>query len=203
MKTIKLALCLMLSVMTGCKKEGGSSEEGKNNKHLTDIVPQAYLNKAKEMGFTVFTGNNPPDVSGEYLLAPWRYDGDNYNAPGVGTAPGSVNQDGFTLRLSEQNGTSLVVRYIGYYEGTKELSQPFITGSGNDFTICRHIQMVGGMGALFSFPYVQLISGTKDGTVLRNVKMATIGLKAETPNEAGITVEGQISIRSDVDGISQ
>jgi hypothetical protein len=203
MKAIKLVLCLMIPVMIGCKKDGGSQEEDKNNKNLADIVPQAYLNKLKEMGFTVFTGNNPPDVSGEYLLAPWRYDGDNYNAPGVGTAPGSVNQDGFKLRLSEQNGTSLVVRYIGYYEGTKELSKPFITGSGNDFTICRHVLMVGGMGALFTFPYVQLISGTKDGKVLRNVKMATIGLKAETPNEAGITVEGQISIRSDVDGVSQ
>lgn len=99
-------------------------------------------------------------------------------------------------------GTDLVVRYIGYYEGEKELSKPFILGSGNDFTICRHIQMIGGMSALFSFPYIQLITGTKDGENLRNIKMATFGLKAASPNEAGVTVDGNISIRSDVDGIS-
>ena len=58
------------------------------------------------------------------------------------------------------------------------------------------------MGPLYAFPYVQLISGTKDGNYLRNVKMATFGLKGETPNQAGITVDGNISIRSDADGIS-
>lgn len=183
-----------------CQKKNGS--EGDKSSKLTDIVSQVYLNEAKEMGFTVHTGDNPPLISGKYKLAPWRFDGDNYSEPGTGTPVGSINQEGFVLDLSVQNGTDLVVRYIGYYEGEKELSKPFILGSGNDFTICRHIRMVGGMGGLFSFPYIQLISGTKDGENLRNIKMATIGLKADSPNQAGVTVDGNISIRSDVDGIS-
>ena len=202
MKITNLLIGLSLLIVLGCSKDNDSDQEPGGNK-LTALVPQAYLNEAKEMGFEIHAGDNPPDVVGEYLLAPWRFDKDNYNSVGVGTPPGSTNENGFTLRLSEQKGTSLVVRYVGYYEGTKELSKPFIIGSGNSFTICRHIQMVGGSGANFSFPYVQLISGSKDGETLRNVKMATIGLKADSPNEAGITVEGQISIRSDADGISQ
>lgn len=194
----------IILLVISCRKDGASNEEDNNgNKMLTDIVPQAYLDKAKQMGFNIYTGNNPPDISGDWQLAPWRFDSDNYSEPGTGNVPGSVNQDGFTLRISEQSGTSVVARYVGYYEGTKALSKPFITGSGNDFTICRHIQMVGGMGGLFSYPYAQLISGSRNGQTLKNVKMATIGLKAETPNEAGLTVEGEISIRSDADGISQ
>jgi len=189
-------------LIAGCKKDGASKEDN-GGKNLTDIVSQAYLDKAKEMGFTVYTGDKPPHILGSYLLAPWRFDGDNYSEPGTGTTPGDTNPNGFTLSLlTDQTGANFTVRYTGYYEGEKELSKPFIIGSGDNFTICRHIQMVGGMGALFSFPYIQLISGTKDGVNLRNVKMATIGLKASTPNEAGITVDGNISIRSDADGIS-
>ena len=202
MKTLTFLIGLSLLIASGCSKDKGSDQDPGGNT-LTKLVPQAYLNEAKEMGFAIHIGDNPPNVEGEYLLAPWRFDKDNYNPPGVGTTPGSTNADGFTLRLSEQKGTSLVVRYVGYYEGTKELSKPFIVGSGNNFTICRHIQMVGGSGANFSFPFVQLISGSKEGQTLRNVQMATIGLKADSPNEAGVTVDGQISIRSDVDGISQ
>lgn len=190
----------MALLAAGCQKKDGS--EGDKSNKLTDIVPQVYLNEAKTMGFTVHTGDNPPLITGKYKLAPWRFDGDNYSEPGVGLPIGYTIEEGFVLDLSAQNGTDLVVRYIGYYEGEKELSKPFILGSGNDFTICRHIQMIGGMSALFSFPYIQLISGTKDGENLRNIKMATFGLKAASPNEAGVTVDSNISIRSDVDGIS-
>lgn len=193
---------MSLLIALGCSKDDDSSKEGQNNKKLTDLVPQAYLDEAKEMGFAIYTGDNPLDVTGEYLLAPWRFDVDNYSLPGAGNIPGWIDEDGFSIQLSDQKGTSLTVRYIGYYEGEKEYSEPFVIGSGNDFTIVRHIKMFGGMGGLFTFPYAQLISGTKDGDVLRNVKMATIGLKAETPNDGGITVDGNISIRSDADGVS-
>ncbi len=201
MKSLIFLLGVAL-LITSCEKKT-NSEEDNGNKKLTDIVSQAYLNEAKDMGFTVYTGDKPPYIMGSYLLAPWRFDGDNYNPSGVGTTPGYTYPDGFTLSLlTDQEGGNFTVRYTGYYEGEKELSKPFIVGLGNDFTICRHIQMVGGMSALFSYPYVQLISGTKDGENLRNVKMATIGLKAATPNDAGITVDGNISIHSDADGIS-
>ncbi len=202
MKAFNFFLTLTF-LMTACQKKNGSSEKDQDYTKLTDIVSQAYLDEAKEMGFIIHTGNNPPAISGKYKLAPWRFDGDNYSEPGTGTPVGNTNPTGFTLQLSEQDGTAIVVKYIGYYEGEKELSSSFILGSGNDFTICRHIQMVGGMGALFSFPYAQLISGTRDGENLRNIKMATIGLKSSSANEAGISVDGNISIRSDVDGISE
>lgn len=202
MQIVKLLCCLFLVLLIGCSKDKDAEGEEEQSSKLTDIVPQAYLSEAKEMGFPIHTGENPPELTGEYELAPWRFDADNYSEVGVGTPPGSTSEKGFTLRLTEQKGTSLVVRFVGYYEGTQELSKAFVLGTGNNFTICRHLHMVGGSGALFSFPYAVLISGTKDGAVLRNVKMAVIGLKATKENEAGIKVEGQISIYSDVDGVS-
>lgn len=203
MKFINYLMCLFLLLVMGCSKDDDSSKGEKGDERLTKLVPQAFLDEAKEMGFEIHTGNNPPVIGGDYKLAPWRFDGDNHTLPGVGgTPPGYENENGFVLQLSEQNGTSLRVRYVGYYEGIKSLSEPFVMGSGNNFTIVRHFSAFGGMGGLFTFPYAELISGTKDGDVLRNVQMASIGLKAEHPNEAGVTVEGNISIRSDSDGVS-
>jgi len=111
-------------LVTSCQKKDGPAKEADSNK-LNDIVSQAYINEAKELGFNVYTGNNPPNILGSYLLAPWRFDGDNYSEPGTGTTPGSVITEGFTLGLmTDQNGDNLIVRYTGYYEGEKELSKP-------------------------------------------------------------------------------
>lgn len=156
------------------------------------------------MGFTVHEGNTPPNITGEYKLAPWRFDGDNdTDRPGGANQPGYTIANGFSLKIVGQQGSVIGVSYVGYYEG-RTLNDPFIIGSGNNFTICRHIEMIGGMGGLFSHPYAQLISGTLDGGKLKNVKMATIGLKSN-PGDAGAAapVEGEIAIWSDADGVSE
>jgi hypothetical protein len=187
--------------MTGCTKDEDKDPEVGTK--LTEIVPQDFLNEALKMGFTLHTGDNPPAIVGDYLLAPWRLDADNRYVPGLGIAPGHVYENGFTLSaLYEQSGSALSVEFTGFYQGEADLTKPFVIGSGNNFTICRHRRMVGGMGAFFSFPYAILISGTKDGNTLKNVQMASIGLKADVPNEANVAVEGDIKLYSDVDGIS-
>lgn len=203
MKKLIVILCMSIMAFPGCKKDkDGPEDEKKSENQLTALVPEAYLNEARALGFNIYEGNNPPIVAGEYLLAPWRFDGDNYSEPGTGTPVGYTVEKGLTIQLSEQDGADIKVALIGYYEGFK-LSEPFIMGSGNNFTICQHVNMTGGMGGLFNFPYARLISGTKDGDVLKNVKMATIGLELDKPNDGGITVHGQVSLWSDADGESR
>jgi len=202
MKTINFLFGLSMLSMVACKKEKDPTEdEPGSNKKLTEIVAQAYLDEAKKMGFTVHTGNNPPDIGGEYLLAPWRFDA--HNDPSTYGEPGSVHQGGFRLQvLYEQSGGEIWVNFNGYFQGDSDLSKPFIIGSGNNFTICRHRYGTGGTGANFGFPFVFLVSGTKDGNELKNVKMATIRLKSESPYAVDEKV-GQITIYSDADGVSQ
>ncbi len=203
-KIMKRAIIVLTAaaLLVACKKDKGADPQSGGK--LGELVPEAFLVEAKAMGFAIHEGSNPPTITGEYLLAPWRFDKDNYNPPGIGNAPGYTVAQGFTLKIASQEGSAIAVSYVGYYEGD-ELSKPFIIGSGNNFTVCRHIRMTGGMGALFSYPFAQLISGTLEGGKLRNVQMATIGLKLAKPLEAGeeFTVEGEIDIWSDADGISQ
>lgn len=204
MKKLLFALC-MIPFLTfyGCKKDNEDPEENKeSNAQLRTLVPEAYLDEAKKLGFKIYEGNTPPNVTGEYQLAPWRFDGKNYGESGTGTAVGYINEKGFKILLSDQSGSEITVTLSGYYEGAK-LSEPFIIGSGNNFTICQHVIMTGGMGALFSYPYARLTSGTIEGGKLKNVQMATIGLELETPNAAGYTVHGEVDLWSDADGVSE
>ncbi|MBX3257872.1 MAG: hypothetical protein KF862_27325 [Chitinophagaceae bacterium] len=190
--------CWACFLLIGCKKENNPEKE-ENDGKLTDVVSQACLNEAKEMGFTIYAGNNPPDISGTYRFAPWRLDADNAYVPGIGTAPGYTTENGFAASFSNQTATSINVSYQGYYEGF-ENSKPWIMGSGNNFTVCRYIRMDACSGN-FRYNYMQLISGTKDGNVLKNVKMVNIGLDALNP-DALCVEEGNIDLWSDTDGVS-
>ncbi|HRN57350.1 MAG TPA: hypothetical protein PLL71_12905 [Agriterribacter sp.] len=198
MKTIRILSFLSILLIAGCKKDNNPEKEQDGGK-LTDIVPQDYLNEAKEMGFTVYWGNTPPDISGTYRFAAWRLDADN-TYEGFGTAPGYTIANGFAASFTNQTASSIDVSYQGYYEGF-ENSKPWIMGSGNNFTVCRYIRM-DACGGNFRYNYMQLISGTKDGNVLKNVKMTSIGLDALS-KDAMCVEEGNIEIWSDVDGISE
>lgn len=201
MKALQFLLVLSISVMIGCKKDKGTPEEDGpgGDKRLTDIVPQAYLDEAKQMGFPIYTGNNPPNISDTYRLAPWRFDAINTDKSDSGMSPGDSNTSGFAVSFSSQTATAIAVSYTGYYEGF-EKSKPFVIGSGNHFTVCRYVGM-DACGANFRYDYMQLLSGTKEGNVLKNVKMATIGLGSANP-EAYCQLEGEITIYSDADGVS-
>lgn len=205
MKTTALLLGLSIVLMVACKKDKGETDNG-NNKKLTDIVPQAYLDEAVAMGFKLYTGDNPPHVAGDYLLAPWRTDNSNNTSDHINnntsSAIGYVSEKGFTLNVAyADNGGGLFVGFTGYFQGESEQTAPFIIGSGNNFTICRHRYGMGGSGGNSSFPYVFLISGTVDGNVLRNVQMASIRLKSTSPAAVDEQV-GLITIYSDTDGVS-
>ena len=201
MKAINLVLCLSILVMTGCRKDNGKPEDQDpgSNKQLTDIVPQAYLDDVKKMGFPIYTGTNPPDISNDYRLAPWRYDARKAIESTSDVTLGSTNENGFVVSFSNQTATAITVLYEGYYAGF-EKRKPFIMGSGNNFTVCRYVGM-DACGANFRYNYMQLLSGTKEGNVLRNVKMATICLGTDNP-AATCEMAGEISIHSDTDGVS-
>lgn len=201
MKAIPFLLILSVSIMTGCKKDNANPEEQDpgSSKQLTDVVPQAYLDEVKKMGFPIYTGNNPPNISDSYRLAPWRYDAKKANEPTSDVTLGSTNENGFVINFSNQKAMAIAVSYDGYYEGF-EKQKPFIIGSGNNFTVCRYIGM-DACGANFRYNYMELLSGTKEGNVLRDVKMARICLGSDNP-EATCELAGEISIYSDVDGVS-
>ncbi|MBX3257873.1 MAG: hypothetical protein KF862_27330 [Chitinophagaceae bacterium] len=186
LKIIPVLLAVIVSF--SCSKDDNNNNEDNDDdkktasEKMVAIVTQAHLDKVKTMDFTVYTGNNASayEIGGKYLVAPLKHDASSYSE-----TLSSVNADGFTLTImTDQNGGGLFVSMSSEGNAPYNLSDPVIVGSGNNFTICRHRDMLG-------VAYAQLISGTKDGNALKNVKLATIKLS-----------NGDINIYSDEDGTS-
>lgn len=184
--SLLLVVLVSFSVMSCSKDEniekGDDDDKKAGSEKIVAIVTQAHLDKVRTMGFTVHTGSSVRayDIGGQYLVAPLKHDASSYTE-----TLSSVDQDGFTVSIMvDQNGGGLFAGLSNDGHATFNLSDPVIVGSGNNFTICRHRNVSGNA-------YAQLISGTKDGNALKNVKLATIRL-----------ANGDINIYSDADGTS-
>lgn len=188
MKTLKLLFLLFVVISTGCKKDKAADDSGYPAK-LTDITSAKFLDKATGMGVPINLGDNPPNIAGKWKIAPFTEEG--------GTSP--VNEA--MLHVISQDGASVSLEKEYPTFGDPVLSQ-FIVGSGNNFTICHHYRMWGD-GAIYNFPYLMLISGVKDGNVLKNIKIARISLPWEwaVTNQKGDG--GEVTIYYDKDGVSE
>lgn len=195
-----IACLLMIAIVSGaCKKDKGSDGPGKK---ITDVVPAEHLKTVKDNGMQIYEGATPPDIQGEFSISPLRFDYDNYSEPGTGLQPGHIMGDIKVEFEEQQANQDIQVNFAGTFLGGVEIKSPFITGSGNNFTVCFEVYMFGGPAALFTYPYAYLISGTAEGGVLKNIKIASVGLKGGT-NEPGYTVAGNVTLYSESDGASE
>lgn len=172
------------------------------DKLLTDVIRTADVAELKTHAMEVYAGTTPPIINGTVKLSPWRFD---YAKPSIGITPGQIQKD-ITVEFSGQTAgkQAIVVKFAGDYLKETKLISPFITGSGNKFTVCFKTIVATISGNLVYFNnYAYLISGSVDGTNLKNVKMAIVVIKSAVGNVASPYIEGDIAIYSDSDGISE
>lgn len=200
-KIITTTLSVVIMLFLGCKKADNQEQETTSqNTNIDKLLSKDVQGQLQKMDFKIYTDNNPPIVNGTYVVDKLRlddfvklYDGPKYNIGQIA--------NGFQLIINDQNKGSIRFKLEGRYEGS-EVSSPFITGSNGNFTIFKKVVMVGGEAALFSYPYAILITGTLETNSIKNLKMAIVGLKLDTPNAGNRTVEGEITVWSDHDKIS-
>ncbi len=184
---------IMLFMVVACDKDDDEKEQNSDySEELTKIVSAKFLDNAKALGFSIHKGNNPPDVTGEWKIDP------------IVAKDGVARVSNAVLSVLSQDGTSiqLMNKYPAY--GDPVLKQ-FIMGSGNNFTIVHHYR-IWGQGAVYNAPYVLLLSGTREGAAIKNLKMANISLPYDWPGgHDGLEHSdgGVIEIYSDGDGTSE
>ncbi len=192
MKALKLLFLLFVLISTSCKKDKAAGKEDDSGypARLTDIASAKFLDKAKGMDVPINLGDNPPNIAGKWKIAPFTEEG--------GASP--VNEA--MLHVISQDGASISLEKEYPTFGDPVLSQ-FIVGSGSNFTICHHYRMWDGNGALYNYPHLMLISGAKDGNVLKNIKIAIISLPWvwAAGNQKGDG--GEVTIYFDKDGVSE
>lgn len=197
---------LMVTALVGslflvsCKKDKDDSKGPFENKTITDVIPAEFVNELKEAGMKVYTGDTPPNIEGVFELNPYRFDFANYTEDPVPPAIGSIYSYTIKVQFSDQkaDGNLNVLFNTSFYN---TLTDPFITGEGNNFTVCFN-HSSDSHGANFRSNYEYVISGTVEGNKIKNLQFANVGLST-TQNEQGKTVRGQITIDSDADGVSE
>lgn len=193
-----IALTVLVSVaLLSCKKE--KTETGDGIKKLTDVVKPAWLSIVTNNGMALYEGGTPPEVNGKFKMNPYRFDFDNYSQPGVYPQPGTIMSD-LVIEFKNQNGQKLSVNFVGNYLNGIELKNPFVTGSGNQFTVCFTARVAGGMSAIYNYDFAYLFSGKVEGNTIKDLKMARVGL---TKAAEGFTVEGQVALFSDANTVSE
>ena len=172
------------------------------DKVLTDIIRTQDVTELKAQGMILYEGTNQPIINGTIKLSPFRFD---YAKPSIGITVGKILKDvSFELSSQTTGKQDIKVKSIDDFLNGESIYSPFITGSGNNFTVCfktSETKIIGGEIVIDDYAY--LISGTTDGPNLKNVKLAKVGLKRLIPNANFPGVEGNIEIYSDSDGITE
>ena len=198
-----LTLGLILTAFYSCSEKNsagdGLLDPNGLSRDINDIVPDSILQKIKDLGMPVNTGDAPPNIEGSYIITPFRLD--STNIPGDWSV-GTLFADYF-VKYSGQNNSDLSVN-IDYTNGgeTGNGIGSFIVGTGADFSVFSRITSFNP--AQTDSAYVLfLFSGSKQSDGLHDMNVALVMLD-DLGNPSGYFItNGQGRVFSDSDGISE
>ena len=140
------ACLLALSIFPACKKSntgGGNSNTDKGNGNnfsdsIINIVPQPVIDSLRSWGMSIYDGQQPPTLSGKYLVATDSCVFDNSGSNRAGRL-----FDQYLYTFSNENTTGSTIRVSskalndpnGDTETATDSTATFIAGTGNYFTI--------------------------------------------------------------------
>lgn len=201
MKKIKLTLLVSLCIVMffACKKDNNEVVEAIRKEDLqrkiNEIIPKQYQDTLAKLGITLNQDVDPPNLEGAFGIRPLRLIKSNrpQDLPTMTFADVSVkffNQD-------KDNNIKLVGKSFVSTADTSIVTA--ISGKGNDFTIYGKVKSErNGFSAIFGI----IVSGVKDGDVLRNVRYGVINID----NSKGGTIfikQGEARAVFDTDLISE
>lgn len=174
-KKILLIFSLIAIVFVACQKDDDNIRTdllGVNGlpKSVNAIVTQEIINTMKSLGITIYTGDNPPDISGTYLASPFILKGtivpNDYEI-------GKVFAD-YYATFSDQNNDSLSIALS--YSSSSESGigiGSYISGTNNNFTVFAKTNSTYNES---SAEIIQVISGTITNTGVNNFYYANFML---------------------------
>jgi len=201
MKNLLVLLCLLSAVtIVSCSKSDkvNPTPEEILNKKISDILPQQYIDTLSKLGLTVNQGTTPPNVEGAFHIAPLILKKSNIKTD----YPGQSFHDA-SVKFFEQSTKDFGIKLVGkYFLNAADTSiTTAISGSGNNFTVYGKVKSVSADKTKFAY-FGILLSGTKDGTNLKNVTYGIINI--DNSHGTGVFInEGQGRVAYDKDLVSE
>ncbi len=201
MKNFLVLLCLLSAGMiVSCSKSDkvNPSPQDILNKKISDILPQKYIDTLSKLGLAVNEGTTPPNVEGAFRIAPLVLKNSNIATDYAG----QVFHDA-SVKFFEQSTSDFGIKLVGkFFLNAADTSiTTAISGSGNNFTVYGKVKSVTADKTKYAY-FGILLSGTKDGTTLKNVTYGIINI--DNSHGTGIFInEGQGRVAYDKDGVSE
>lgn len=172
--TLFLTLCVMMMIFA-CKKDNDTNEvvEAIKKEELTrkinDIIPKQYQDTLAKLGIVLNQEVEPPNLEGAFGIKPLRLLKSNRPQDPANMVFNDVSVKFFTQ--DKDNNIKLIGKNFVGNADTSIVTA--ISGKGNDFTIYGKVKAVQGSNlAIFGI----VISGVKDGDLLRNVRYGIINI---------------------------
>lgn len=159
---------MSVMVSVSCEKTD-SPPEGKK---IQDIIPAVYLQSLREYGMELHEGLNPPHLEGTYLIDPVTLAQSNVSgdfSPGWKFTAAGLN---LSQQQEDDLGISLKAKHFLAAFSENQGITTAVSGSGNSFTVYGTVEVTDNFGNLAI--YATIISGTKDGNQLKDVKWGLI-----------------------------
>lgn len=186
-----IAICFIAT--TGCKKD---ELEEIQQKRIDEVIPQKYIDTLKQLGITINEGTTPPNMEGIYQISSAKLEASNISTDIIGTVYTAMK-----FKLFSQNNTDFSIQLYGKnFIGLIDTSiVTAVSGNGNNFTVYGKIKANNGLNyAIFGL----IISGTKEGADLKDVKFSLINI--DNSNGGGFFIpEGKARLFYDADFISE
>ncbi|MBI2617276.1 hypothetical protein HYW55_04035 [Candidatus Gottesmanbacteria bacterium] len=99
---------------------------------VNEFLDKKDITTLGEKGFPIYTGSNPPDITGKYYIAPWTVHFDSGNVFPVGT---EIDKTYYRFFNQKRDGKVDVEYYTENAGETGSGIGSFISGEGNCFTI--------------------------------------------------------------------
>lgn len=171
-----LALVLIaVTIFAACKKDKENEEvveaikKEELVKKIADIIPKEYQDTLTKLGISLNLDVTPPNMEGAFAIKPVKLLKSNRPED-----PSTLTFTDVTVKFLAQDSENNI-KLIGkkFLTDADTSIVTAISGKGNDFTIYGKVKSVSGANsAIFGI----IISGTKDGAILRNVRYGLINI---------------------------
>ena len=199
-KSIKwLAVFLLGLSIISCKKDKDSVVEDLVkqeilDKKIADIIPKEYQDTLTKLGIAINQDVNPPSLAGAFEFKPVKLLKSNRPQDPANLAFLDVSIKFFAQ--DKDNNIKLITKNLLNTADTSIVTA--ISGSGNKFTVYGKVKSVQGPNsAIFGV----IISGTRDGSALKDIRYGLINIDNSKGGTSFIK-QGEARAIFDTDGIS-
>lgn len=195
-----LLILLLITAIMACKKKE-SNEIVENitkedlKRKIADIIPKQYQDTLTRLGIVLNQETTPPTLSGAYAFNPVKLVKSNRPED-----PASLNFLKVSIKFFSQdkeNNIKLISKNLLNDADTSIVTA--ISGSDNKFTVYGKVKSIGGANsAIFGI----IISGEKDGEVLKNIRYGLINIDNSKGGSRFIR-QGEARVIFDTDLVSE